>query len=105
MKDAGSLVNGPAVLALLKKHPQVRAYFAGHLHMNIIEVDSGLTHVITSALPEYPCEYREVTIDGDTMTVIARGLSDPSFAARSLLPGGSFTAGQAEDRSAAIRLR
>ena len=104
MKDAGSLMNGPAVLAVLKKHPQVRAYFAGHLHMNIIEVVDGVTHVITSAMPEYPCEYREVVIDGDTMMVTSRGLSDPSFAARSLVPGGDWTAGEAADRGVTIRL-
>ncbi len=104
MKDAGSLQNGAAVRAVLKKHPQVRAYFAGHLHMNIVEVVDGVTHVVTSSLPEYPCEYREVAVGNDRMIVTSRGLSDPSFAARSLLPGRGWTAGGLGDRSVAIEL-
>jgi len=103
-KDAGSLANGDEVLAILAKHPHVRAVFSGHLHMNVIEVVDGVTHVVTAALPEYPVEYRDVKVYADRMEIETCGLSDPGFAARSLVPGGGWTAGQPQDRSAVVPL-
>ncbi len=102
MNDAGSLHNGPALIELFQGHPQVKAMFSGHLHMNIIEMVNGVAHVVTAALPEYPTEYREVFVYEDRLKITTRGLSDPTFAARSLIPGFGWTAGQACDRTASV---
>lgn len=102
MNDAGSLQNGDALIQLLRDHPQVKAMFSGHLHMNIVEMVNGVAHVVTSALPEYPTEYREVLVYEDRLKIATRGLSDPTFAARSLIPGFGWTAGQPCDRTATV---
>ena len=104
MRDAGELDNGDELVALLQNHPQVRAIFSGHFHMNLIVQQAGLTHVITGALPEYPTEYREIRVYDDRLEIATLGLSDPSFAARSMIPGNGWTAGQAADRVATIPL-
>ncbi len=72
--------------------------------MHFIEVRDGITHVCTGALPEYPTEYRDICVYEDRMEVTTRGLSDASFAARSLIPGNEWTAGEPEDRTATISL-
>ncbi|MFP6616721.1 MAG: metallophosphoesterase [Candidatus Hydrogenedentota bacterium] len=104
LKDGGCLQNGKELIDLLHKHPQVRAIFAGHLHMHVIEKDDQLTHVATGALPEYPTEYRDMRVYEDRIEIETLGLSDPSFSARSLIPGNDFTAGQPQDRTATISL-
>ena len=104
MKNGGCLDNGPLLIELLKKRPQVKGIFSGHVHMHFIEVRDGLTHVITGALPEYPTEYRDIHVHDDRIEIYTRGLSDSSFAARSLIPGNGWTAGQPGDRTASIRL-
>jgi 3',5'-cyclic AMP phosphodiesterase CpdA len=105
IKDGGHLQNGEELIALLHKHPQVKAIFSGHLHMHIIEKDDQLTHVVTGAIPEYPIEYRDICVYKDRIEVETVGLSDPSFAARSLIPGNDFTAGQPTDRKVTISLK
>ena len=102
--DGGHLENGGDLIAILRRHENVRAMFCGHLHMHIVEAINGVTHVITGALPEYPTEYREIAVHEDRLEVTTRGLSDPSFAARSLIEGNEWTAGEAQDRSATISL-
>lgn len=104
MRNAGELDNGDELVALLKNHPQVRAIFSGHFHMNLIIQGDGPTHIITGSLPEYPTEFREVRVYDDRLEIAAVGLSDPSFAARSLIPGNGWTAGQAADRRVTIPL-
>jgi 3',5'-cyclic AMP phosphodiesterase CpdA len=104
MADAGRLENGDDLISIIRRHANVRAVFSGHLHMNIIEVVEGVTHVVTSALAEYPTEYREVAVHDDRLEVTTRALSDPSFAARSLIEGHEWTAGEAQDRTATIAL-
>ena len=59
---------------------------------------------MTSALPEYPSEYREVCVYADRLEVRTLGLSDGAFAERSLIPGKEWTRGEAEDREAVIPL-
>lgn len=103
-RDAGCLDNGPELVALLKTFPQVKAIFSGHVHMHFIEETDGLTHICTGALPEYPTEYREICVYEDRMEIATRGLSDTSFAARSLIPGNEWTSGEPCDRSAVVRL-
>jgi 3',5'-cyclic AMP phosphodiesterase CpdA len=104
MADAGHLENGDELIALISRHPNVRAVISGHLHMNIIEEINGVQHIVTASLPEYPVEYREVAVYDDRMEITTRGLSDPSFAARSLIDDNTWTAGQSQDRAVTITL-
>jgi predicted phosphodiesterase len=104
-RNGGMLDNGVEVMALLARHAQVRAVFAGHTHAHFIETQGGVTHVTTGGLPEYPVEYRVIEVHEDRMEVRTRGLSDPSFAQRSLIPGRGYTSGTAVDRAAVIPLK
>lgn len=104
MKYAGHLENTNLLFEVLSRYPQVKAIFSGHLHMHFIERSNGLTQVVTGSLPEYPVEYREIRVHPDRLEIFTHGLSDTSFAARSLIPGHGWTAGQEIDRSAVISL-
>jgi 3',5'-cyclic AMP phosphodiesterase CpdA len=103
--DGGMLENGPELMGMLAKYRQVRAVFAGHTHANFIERDGLVTHVTTGGLPEFPVEYRVVEVYEDRMEVKTCGLSDPSFAQRSLIPGHGYTSGAPADRATVIPLR
>lgn len=105
LRNSGCLENSAEVIELIRSRPQVKAVFSGHMHMHIIEPDEGFTHVITGSLPEYPTEYREICVFEDRLEITTRGLSDPSFAARSLIPGKDFTSGQPGDRKATVPFR
>jgi 3',5'-cyclic AMP phosphodiesterase CpdA len=105
LRNSGALDNGEALSEVLRGHPQVKILFSGHMHMHIIEQDTTFTHIVTGALPEYPTEYRDIQVFEDRLEVSTVGLSDPSFAARSLIPGKEFTSGQRCDRSVTIPLR
>jgi len=103
-RDSGALDNGDLLLGMLRAHPQVKAIFSGHMHMNYVVELEGLTQVVTASLPEYPVEDREVQVFEDRLEVSTTGLSDSSFAARSLIPGKEWTRGDETDRSIAIPL-
>lgn len=102
LKDAGHLDNAEEVLEILARHPQVKAAMSGHVHMHFIERVGGVAHIATGAMPEFPCEYREVTVHDDRMEIRTCALSDREFAARSLIPGKDWTAGEPQDRTATI---
>lgn len=104
IKDGGCLDNGAELVDLLLKHPHVKAIFSGHVHMHFVEKIGNLTQVVTGAMPEYPTEYRDCQVHEDRIEIHTLGLSDPSFAARSLLPGRGWTSGQAQDRRVTIPL-
>ena len=104
-KDSGRLENGDMLMQFLGSFPQVRAVFSGHVHMNFIESVNGIVQVATGALPEFPSEYRDVRVFDDRMEITTCGLSDPSFARRSLIPGHEWTAGTEQDRAVIIPLR
>ena len=104
LKNGGCLQNGDELIELLHKHPQVKAVISGHLHMHVIQQDDQLTHITTGSLPEFPTEYRDMRVFKDRIEVETLGLSDPSFAARSLIPGKNYTAGQPQDRNVVIPL-
>lgn len=101
-KDSGILDNGDLLIQFLKHFPNVKAVFSGHMHMNYITRSDRITQVVTSAMPEFPSEYREIQVFDDHLEIITHGLSDPSFAQRSLLPGRNWTQGDPEDRTAII---
>lgn len=104
LKDGGHLENGEMLLELLEGFPQVKAVFSGHVHMHFIEHTGSLCHVVTGSLPEYPVEYRDVSVYDDRLEIVTLGLSDSTFAARSLIPNHEWTSGQAQDRSVTIHL-
>jgi 3',5'-cyclic AMP phosphodiesterase CpdA len=104
IQDSGSLDNSDDLIRVMKAHPQVKAVFSGHMHMNYITVDEGITHIVTGALPEYPTEYRDIEVYEDRIELYTRGLSDTSFASRSLIPGNEWTLGEPCDRRATISL-
>jgi len=103
-KDAGHLDNSNLVLGVLGRYPQVKAVISGHVHMHFIEPRGGITHIATGAMPEFPCEYRDIHVYEDRMEVYTRGLSESAFAKRSLIAGQEWTAGEPQDRTAVIRL-
>ena len=103
--DAGSLENGDLLVNVLSKYPHVKAIFTGHVHTNAIVRRNGIVQVSTSALPEYPVEFREVRVYRDRMEVRTHGLSDPSFAEKSLIVGREYTAGEKQDRTVVIPLK
>ncbi len=103
-KNGGALDNGPLLMHILRRYPQVRAIFSGHVHMHYILTQSNVTQVVTGALPEYPVEYREVLVHNTHLEIKTRGLSNPEFARRSLIPGKEWTSGEVQDRSAIIPL-
>lgn len=103
--DSGALSNGDLLLEMLETYPQVRAIFSGHMHMHYAERTGHLTQVVTGALPEFPVEYRDIRVYEDRIEISTRGLSDPSFALRSLIPGKEWTRGEPEDRELVIPLQ
>jgi len=103
-RDGGGLCNGDALFELFAQHPQVKAVFSGHVHMHFIEKRGNVVQVTTGALPEYPVEYRDVCVYDDRIEITTRGLSDPRFAERSLIPGKDWTRGTPQDRSVVIPL-
>lgn len=102
--DTGALHNGELLLDLLRGYPQVKAMVSGHNHMNFVEHRKGVFHIVTSALPEYPVEYRVFEVHGDRIEVRSQGLSDGSFAERSLIPGTEWLRGEQGDRETVIPL-
>lgn len=104
MQNAGKLENGDLLLDVMGRHGSVKAMIAGHVHMHFIEPVDGVLHITTGALPEYPTEFRVFDVYDDRVEVTTKGLSDTSFAARSLIPGNEWTAGTPQDRTATIRL-
>ncbi len=103
-KSSGALENGRLLLEHLAAFPQVKAVFSGHMHMNYVVDLGNIKQVVTAALPEYPTEYREVRVYDDRLEIATHGLSDPAYAARSLIPGREYTAGQPKDRETIIPL-
>ncbi|MGI6139021.1 MAG: metallophosphoesterase family protein [Candidatus Hydrogenedentales bacterium] len=101
-KFAGALENGDMLVSLLKRHHQVKIVFSGHAHTNAIMEYGEVMYVCTAALPEYPSEFRVVSVYDDHISIKTQGLSNQDFAKQSLIPGHEYTAGTAEDRSATI---
>ncbi len=102
--DAGSLENGDLLVNVISRYPQVKAIFAGHVHTNAVVRRNGVVQIATSALPEYPVEFREIKVYRDRMEICTHELSDPSFAERSLVLGHEYTRGEEEDRKTVISL-
>jgi 3',5'-cyclic AMP phosphodiesterase CpdA len=104
-RNSGHLENGDLLNDVLSAYPQVRAVFCGHMHMHYIESVNGFIQVVTGALPEYPVEFRDVLVYDDRLEIRTMAISNPAFAARSLIPGREWTRGEPGDREAVISLR
>ncbi len=104
VNDAGYLENGNALIDVLKAHPKTTAIMSGHVHMHYIEEVDDITQITTGALPEFPVEYRDVHVYKDRLEVYTRGLSNKSFAKRSLIEGKEWTSGEPGDRKKVIPL-
>lgn len=102
--NSGHLDNGDLISEILAAYPQVCAVFSGHMHMHYIEAFNGFTQVVTGALPEYPVEFRDVQVHEDRLEIRTVPISNPAFAARSLIAGREWTHGQACDREVTIPL-
>lgn len=102
--DGGCLENGPLLLDFLSAFPQVKAVFSGHVHMHFVEQFNGVAQIVTGALPEFPTEYRDIHVYEDRLEIYTLGLSDPTFALRSLIPGKEWTAGKPQDRRTTVPL-
>ena len=104
-KIAIDLYNREEVLALLARHPQVRAVFCGHQHYNeIVRVPTAggeLLHCMLCATVEYPMMWREVTVDNACITVATHLTPVDELRERSLADA-PWTIGTDEDRSASI---
>jgi len=105
LKNGGCLENGDLLLDILAAHPQVRLILSGHVHLHFIEQLATVTQVVTGALPEFPTEYRMVTVYDEYLEITTHGLSDPQYAERSRIAEKAYTAGQPQDRSLRIALR
>jgi 3',5'-cyclic AMP phosphodiesterase CpdA len=102
MLEPGTLDNGAMLCEFLQDHPQVIAVFSGHAHMHYVAQRDGIVHVVTGALTEYPIEFRVVEVHDDRLEIATHGLSDNSFAARSLTASGAGATGHDCDRNVAI---
>ncbi|HNZ47277.1 MAG TPA: metallophosphoesterase [Candidatus Hydrogenedentes bacterium] len=103
-KFGGNLDNGKKISRELAAFPKMKMVLSGHIHTNSIQRFQGIYHVTTSALPEYPVEFRIVDVYRNRWEIKTQALSDSSFAERSLRPGHSYTAGTTRDRQATIYL-
>ncbi len=102
--DGGVLVNAKEVLELLYNHPQICIVLSGHMHMNYTVREQNVVQITTSALCEYPIEFRRFIVDEDKIEVCTFGLSNPSFAQQSLIPGNEKVRGFLEDRDFVIKI-
>jgi 3',5'-cyclic-AMP phosphodiesterase len=59
------VLNQEEYLALLDKHPNVKALFSGHYHVEKIQTRNGVLHVSSPALAQYPNAFRVVTLTRD----------------------------------------
>jgi len=70
--------------------------------MHYVVEESGVFHITTGALAEYPIEYRVIEVHDDRLEITTQALSDKTFATRSLVHDHTLAAGQECDRSLTI---
>lgn len=103
-RDAGTLHQPERVLALLDRHPHVRAVLAGHLHLAQVDRRCGVVHATGAALVEWPHAYRRFAVFADAVRVTAHTCADAATQAESLIPGHEWAAGSADEQSYTIPL-
>ena len=60
------LANGETVAALLEKSG-VLLHLSGHMHIQHITCEKGLTEIVTSSLSVQPCQYGILSFDGESL--------------------------------------
>lgn len=60
------LENGPDLLALLDRHPQVKMVLTGHHHLTRVDRLGQRLHLACPALSIYPCAYRTIRLEQNT---------------------------------------
>lgn len=103
-RDSGILSNAEKVLDLLYKHPRPCIVLSGHMHMNYVVRSKSVVQITTSALCEYPIEFRKFLVHTQKIEIHTFGLSNTNFAQQSLIPGREIVQGAPEDRTLTINL-
>ncbi|MFA6451314.1 MAG: metallophosphoesterase [bacterium] len=62
VSESHEVINQAEYLDLLDKHPNVKALFSGHYHVEKIQTRNNVLHVSSPALIQYPNAFRVVTI-------------------------------------------
>ncbi len=104
IKDSGILSNAEEVLELLYQHSRTCIVLSGHMHMNYIVRNKNVTQITTSALCEYPMEFRQFVVEKDKIKVQTLGLSNSDYARQSCISGKEITRGYDEYRNTTIPL-
>jgi len=60
--ESHEVINQAEYLELLDRHPNVKALFSGHYHVEKIQERSNVLHVSSPALIQYPNAFRVVTV-------------------------------------------
>jgi hypothetical protein len=94
------------VLDIVRKHANVKIAFAGHWHINDVTVDRGTVFCMTSALREYPFEFRLVEVNETEMSVSTHGLNDKGLNEESFIKdwGNDWVKGTQADREFSLNL-
>lgn len=70
------LVDDNEKVAALLYQLGVKVIFTGHLHSNDISTDGQITDIETGSTVSYPNPYREITVNGNMMTVTTRHIDE-----------------------------
>ena len=60
--EGHEVINQAEYFDILDKHPNVKALFSGHYHIDKIQTRNNVLHVSSPALVQYPCAFRVVTL-------------------------------------------
>jgi 3',5'-cyclic AMP phosphodiesterase CpdA len=93
--------------SIVRRHPNVKAAFAGHWHISDVTRSEGVLYCQTASLREYPFEIRLVRVHDGQLDVTTHELKDPSFRHLSFVQewGNSWVAGAPGDREFSLDLR
>jgi len=90
------------LLALLRRHPQVRAWIAGHKNVPSKVIRDGVMHLLSPQLIQTPCAYRLLDIHQNGVRSRVHGIEEQDIAKWSDRAQGSAFAerqGREEDRN------
>ena len=79
---AGYVFGRSELLAALFREYEVPLYLSGHLHIQHIQTEDGLTEICSSALCSYPCQYGLLSAEAGRIHYEARQLDMAAWAER-----------------------